>query len=113
MPEGQYTGQRGKYVYTSDDGRTYVLTMDATLVLSNSGLTVFDPANPGSAQNKPMRFRPRGVYWEGDLNGRPVRKRLIAGTAASGLFSAASSQAITIDGVAGNTTGRVGERLTY
>lgn len=117
MAEGQYSGSRGKYVYTSDDGREYVLTLDDTLVMTNSGLTVYDPATNTTAQNKPLRFKPRVVFWQGAIGtgaaAKFVRKALIAGTTASGLFSAKAPQAITIDGASGTTTGRRGEKMTF
>ena len=114
MAEGQYTGQRGKFVYTSDTGEQYVLTMDATLAaIAGTGLTVYDPTGAEKLPGKPSRFKPRVVFWQGVLNNRTVRKQVICGTTDGALFSADGSGALAIDGVNGITTGRRGERITY
>ena len=108
MAEGQYLGEKAKYVYTCDDGETqYVLTLDTTLAMGNSGLASAEAGGGGEAA--PKRFVPRTVHWQGTLQGRKVRKKLIAGTINSELYNPNASQAITIDGVAGTTTGKRGE----
>lgn len=114
MPTGQFTGPRDQYVYTTDTGAKYVLTLDADLAGLSGGLTVFDPAAPGAAVPAPRRFRPRGVYWQGTAAGYTTkRKFLVAGTPSDPIYASNTSQAITIDGVAGRTTGRRGERLSF
>lgn len=115
MPLGQFLGPRQKYVYTMDSDVEVVLTLDATLGgLANTGLTVFDPATPGDAVNAPRRFKPRGVYWQGTATGfEKSRKFLVCGDPAATLYASQVSQAVTIDGVAGKTTGRRGEKLTF
>lgn len=114
MPEGQFTGARSRFRYTADDARVFVLRLDSTLGgLANTGLTAFDPAAPGNAQNKPLRFKPRGVYWQGVLSGRIVRKFIVCGTTTAGLYAATGPQAVEIDQVNGTTTGRRGEKLSY
>lgn len=114
MPEGQYTGQRQSYIYESDAGEAYILLLDATLAgLAGTGLVAATAANAAGASPTPKRFRPRGVYWQGTLDGRVVRKRIICGTTESTLYQSDVSQSLTIDGVAGSTTGRTGEQLTF
>lgn len=114
MPEGQFTGSRGKYVYTNDAGDKYILRLDSTLVMSNSGLTVYDPATDSDATPKPLRFTPRGVFWQATASGfEGRRKYLIAGAADAALYQTAAPATFNVDGVAGTTTGRKGEKLTY
>lgn len=115
MPEGQFTGERKTYLYTPDSGdNIYLITTDATLGdLAAAGLTEATTANVGTAQPAPKRFKPRVVFWQGELNGNRVRKSIICGTVDATLYDSDSPQALTIDGVAGSTTGRRGERLSF
>lgn len=110
MPEGQFSGQRAAYEYVADDGTTYLLTLDETL--GGIGATGLTAASSGStAATKPDRFTPRVVFWQGTLSGRTVRKELVCN--ADGSIYTNNSQSLTIDGVAGSTTGRRGEKLTF
>ena len=110
MPEGQFTGVRATYEYTADSGTVYLITLDTTLGgLSETGLVPATSATLGV--EKPQSLNLRGVYWQGVLDGRVVRKRLVCNT--SGSIYADTSQSLTIDGVAGFTTGRVGEKFTF
>ena len=111
MPEGQFSGVRKTYNYISDSGSVIALSLDATLGdLSENGLSEANNDNLGN--NKPLRFKPRGVYWQGTLNNATKRKFIICAANAT-IYRADRSQALTIDGVAGKTTGRRGEVLTY
>lgn len=114
MPEGQFTGPRAKYVYTSDTGDDIILRLDSSLVIPTSALTTYDPVEDTAATAKPLGFKPRGVYWQAtatDFEGR--RKFLIAGDVSAGFYASNIPVAVTIDGVAGVTTGRRGEVLSY
>lgn len=114
MPYGQFTGPRLKYAYEDDTGATVVLRLDSTNVIPNSALPVYDPAVNTEAIAKPLGFKPRGVYWQAtaeDYEGR--RKFLVCGDPLAVLYSSNVPQVVTIDGVAGVTTGRRGEKLSY
>lgn len=114
MPEGQFTGSRGKYVYEMDSGVEIILELDETLADLSSTLTDFDPANPGTATAAPRRFQPRGVYWQATAaNFEGKRKFIVCGQSVDPLYATQVRQALTIDGVAGVTTGRRGEKLTF
>lgn len=114
MAEGQFTGTRSQYVYTSDSGADFILTLDDTNAqITGTGLVAFDPANPGTATPAPRRFTPRAIYWQGTLSGRQVRKRLVCGTTAAALYATGVSTALQIGDAMGATTGRVGEQLTF
>lgn len=115
MPEGQFTGTRSTYLYTPDSGDDlYLITTDTTLgSLAGAGLTAATSANIENAKPAPKRFKPRVVFWQGTLNGNRVRKAIICGSTDATLYDSDSPQALTIDGVAGSTTGRRGERLTF
>lgn len=111
MPEGQFSGPRGRYVYTSDSGQQYILTLDVTLAaVTGTGLSVAAPG--GTIPPPPKKFKPRIVWWQGVLSGKVVRKRVVCNRP-SPLYETPGASAIAIDGVDGRTTGRVGERLTY
>lgn len=110
MPEGQFTGTRSSYIYTADDGTTTILQVDDTLAgLTGTGLISYT----GQAVDglSVLRFTPRIVYWESD--DKTKRKRIICGDVTGTLYSKVTSAALTIDGVAGKTTGRRGEKLSY
>lgn len=114
MPVGQFTGTRGKYVYTSDTDDEYILEMDTTLAALSSTLTAFNPASPGDATPAPKRFKPRGVHWQGTAAGfEGKRKFIVCGTTEDTLYDTSVSATLTIDGAAGKTTGRRGETLTF
>lgn len=113
MAEGQYSGQRRPYLYISDSGEVIALLKDETLGdLAGTGLTRATTANIGTATPMPRRFTPRGVFWQGELNDKTVRKFLVC-NATGTLYQGNAPQALTIDGVAGITTGRRGEQQTF
>jgi hypothetical protein len=115
MAEGQFTGKRSAYLYTSDAGQQYLIRTDDTLAtLGGTGLIAATTANATGAQNPPKRFKPRGVHWQGVLNGRIVRKFIITnGGDSATLYVSGVVTSLTIDGVVGNTTGRRGEVHSY
>lgn len=111
MGVGQYLGERKTYVYTSDDTDTeYVLLLDETLATID-GCDLENYTGQAGVTPAPRRFKPRIVYWES--NDGKYRKKLICGTTDATLYKSNSSTALTIDGIAGKTTGRVGEKLTF
>lgn len=114
MGLGQFTGSRSTYVYQADGGKEYLLTLDDSLVIVGSGLVQFDPEEPGNATPAPKRFKPRGVYWQGTATGfEGKRKFLICSDPAGALYGVNVRQPITVDGIAGETTGRRGEKLSF
>jgi len=114
MAEGQFTGSRGKYTYTDDAGGKIVLRLDDSLVFTNSALTVFDPVADAAASPKPLRFKPRGVYWQATAAGFVgKRKFLVCGAITATLYASNAPQALSVDGVAGVTTGRRGETQSF
>lgn len=111
MAEGQYAGLRGNYEYTSDDGTEYIISTDRTLgAIAGADLQLATASSTAVAV--PKRFRPRVVYWQGELNDRIVRKKIICDSTST-LYQNNKSVALAIDGVAGFTTGRRGERFSY
>lgn len=111
MPEGQFSGSRAKYEYLSDSGTVFKLTLDQTLGdIEAAGLT---PATATStAVNKPVGFKPRVVFWQGELNGDIKRKEIVCDRTST-LYATDVSQSLTVDSVAGVITGRRGEKLTF
>jgi len=114
MGYGQFTGPRLKYAYEDDLGNTVVLRLDSTNVIANSAMPVYDPAVNTEAIGKPLGFKPRRVYWQGTATGFENRRKfLICGDITAVLYSSNVPQVVTIDGVAGVTTGRRGESQSY
>lgn len=99
---GNNLGPRGYYEYTSDTDVQYTIQTDRDLGTAG-GLTL-SVANP----NKPTKFRCRGVWAESAAGNR----KFIICNRDSALYSD-TSQTVTIDTVAYNTTGRRGEALSY
>lgn len=110
MPEGQFSGARGKYAYESDGGETYNLTLDTSLVVAATGLAA---AVAGTGTGKPLNFKPRGVYWQATGAGFEGKRKFLVCAADAAAYVANTRTAITIDGVAGVTTGRRGEQFSY
>lgn len=111
MAEGQFTGERCAYVYVMEDGTPIQLVLDRTIAeVVGTGL-VLAQADDGSV-SKPINFTPRGVYWQGELDGKQKRKFLPC-SFPSPLYGNNVSAPVTIDGVVGRTTGRVGEKLSF
>jgi len=107
----QRLGSRSYYTYTSDSGDDYNLLLDDTMAtLPGTGL-VLEAANSDSSP-PPRRFKPRGVFWESNTQGLSS-KFIVCGTVGSTLYSQNSSTSVTIDGEAGRTTGRKGEKVSY
>lgn len=114
MAQGQFLGPRGQYVYTSETGAQYVLTLDADLAGLSGTLTAFNPAAPGAAIVIPKRFTPRGVYWQGTATGYTTkRKFIVVGGPTDPIYDISAPTSLTIDGIAGKITGRRGERISF
>jgi hypothetical protein len=114
MAEGQYTGVRATYIYETDDGRKILISTDKTLGdIPNNGLIAATTGNSGEAGAKPSRFEPRVVFWQGTGENIGKKKRIICGDVTASLYASSISQALTIDGIAGVTTGKRGEKLTF
>lgn len=111
MPEGQFSGSRKVYEYTTDTDKVVLLQLDETLgSVTGCGLSAATTAS--EATPPPARFKPRIVYWQGVLSGRIVRKQIVC-EVDSTLYLSDKSVTVTIDGVVGVTTGRRGEKLSY
>jgi hypothetical protein len=115
MPEGQFSGERRTYLYTTDDGQEiYLLLLDRTLAeLAGTGLLVANTVTATAASPKPQRFEPRVVFWQGEIGGRTVRKQLVCGTVSSALYALNTSRDLIVDQIPGSTTGKKGERLSF
>lgn len=113
MPEGQFLGKKGSYIYTADSGALYVLRRDQTLATLPGVDLPPATVNSDNLQATPQGIKYRGVYWQSELNGRLVRKFIICGSVLSTLYEKDVSTDLTIDGVAGYTTGKKGEAVSF
>jgi hypothetical protein len=111
MGLGQFTGARGNYEYTADDGSLYLISTDRTLG-DISGAKLVLATSGSDAVSPPKRFRPRIVYWQGELNSKIVRKKIICDIDST-LYKNNKSVSLEIDNVDGFTTGRRGEKFSY
>lgn len=105
-------GPRAKYKYTMDDGTIIKLRLDKDLGdLAACGLS---PVVTGdNASNKPTNFKPRVVHWQVILpDGKISRKQLVC-SSTSDAYTSVDPFNISIDGIAGQTTGRRGEQISF
>lgn len=110
MAEGQFLGNRKSYIYVSDEGTKYIALLDETLAsLADVGFDEY--TGQADAQPMPKRFKMRLVYWE--ATDFYKRKRLYCGKNDATLYKKKASTNLIVDGVAGFTTGRVGEKMSY
>lgn len=100
-------GPRGRYVYTTDTGVNYTIETDVDLAAA-AGLSAVGATEPPL---KPSNIKPRVVFVQATVGGRLLRRDLVV-NADSTLFTD-SRQTATIDGTAGTTTGRRGERVSF
>lgn len=100
-------GPRGRYVYTTDTGRDFVVETDVDLAAA-AGLSAATSPEP---DRLPSNINPRVVFVQAVVGGRTLRKNLVV-NAGSPLFTD-SRKAVTIDGTAGTTTGRKGESVSF
>lgn len=122
MPlNGNRLGPRAKYVYESEKANTlYIIETDTDLAIAKTGSgddppDLYDPASPPPApaviSPAPKRFKPRVVFVQDPVSG--ARKELICFQADASLYASTAKQSVTIDGLAFDTTGRRGEKLTF
>lgn len=114
---GNTLGKRAKFIYTSDSGQAYVMTLDEDLGTA-AGLPQRDATNGGNAVRRPTRFKPRVVFVEATIEGEEegdsyvARKELVV-NATSALYNTNSAATVTIDGTEFTSTGRRGEKLSF
>lgn len=113
MPEGQFLGKKGSYIYTADSGALYVLQRDQTLATVTGADLPPATVNSDNLTATPRGLKYRGVFWQAELNGRIVRKFIICGSVLSPLYEKDVSSPLTIDGVEGSTTGKKGEAVSF
>lgn len=113
--------QKDNYVYTDDTGRNFIIVLAIDDVISNSGLTPYDPATPPtpapSGRLSPKKCR--RVYAQVEYNPgggaapRLVRRAFVA-QATSDLYKTNNPQNVSYtDGLTLVTTGRRGEKITF
>lgn len=115
MPAGT-RGKSAKAQYTTDSGKKIIIKVPQYILDGGShGLQPTD----GTEVAKPDRFKPRVVFWEGEIAAVPpatqnqVIRRSIPCNAGSALINSDAVTAHTLDGVVGATTGRKGEKVSF
>lgn len=113
---GNRLGERGRYLYESDGGDTYIVETDTSLAIAGFGAgtaapVAYDPESPGDAQPAPKRFSPRVVYVQASDG---ARKAMIAFDATASAYARTNSASYTIDTETGwVSTGRRGEKQSF
>lgn len=111
MPVGTFRKPPAPYKYTKDDGTDIILCLDET-VASATGNGMVKQTTASDLGGAPLRFEPRVVFWQAVVDGKKRRKEVVC-QADSALFKKKGSSTLTIDGVAGVTTGRRGEQQSF
>lgn len=113
MPEGQFLGSKGVYVYTDDSGVGYLIRMDKTLAAIPELGMVQAVDGDLTKPTLPKGFSTRKVLWEGLCEGIKRRKTLTANNTSTAYLAAGSTQFDISGSTQGATTGRVGEKKSY
>lgn len=109
MADGLILGPKAKFTYVDDDGNEwYIQTLAGLGNVEGTGLTEIE-GNP-TVPKKPSNIRARFVHWNG--NEGKIKKKLICAPDGT-LYKSNTSGDATVDGVAGVTTGRIGEKVTF
>lgn len=117
---GNTLGKKVKFIYTSDGGVNYNMSIDENLGEA-AGLPIATTQTLASSQRRPSRFKPRCVFVEAFIpetdteeggDGYIARKELTC-NADSPLYRTVSPGTVEIDGVLFTTTGRRGEKLSF
>jgi hypothetical protein len=105
---GNILGGRSWYSYTADSGQVFSIQMDDSIAASVGA--VLDDTNP----SPPKRLEPRVVHCEAVVTGGIIkRKSVVVPLISAAVYATDTTATITIDGLAFQTTGRTGEKLTF
>lgn len=104
---GNTLGARAYYLYEDDAGNQYKYQTDVDL-----GEAVGAVLND-TAPDLPRRFEPRGVFVQGIVNDKTVRKFLIVPDVTEGIYASNASQTVIVDSTSFSTTGRKGEKVSF
>lgn len=108
---GNLLGPRAVFVYTTDGGTAYNVTLDASVAtaVGNVQSSANNPALRASGR-RPFQLR----YILCSLQSNPATtKRVPVGNAANLLFARDVAGVVNINGVVWNITGRVGEKASF
>lgn len=107
---GNRLGARATFEYETDSLETVAYQGDRSVGLAVGNPLATNPGRPVSINGRYLRARYILVQQKSDPS---VKKRIVIGKADNTLFAGDSSQEVTINGVLFETTGRVGESVTF
>ena len=107
---GNRLGPRATFEYETDSLETILYQADRSVGIAVGNTLATTAARPSSINTRYLTGRYVLVEAVGDPN---VRKRIFIGDRLNTLFSGDTSQTVTINGVEFQTTGRVGERVSF
>lgn len=107
---GNLLGPRAVFEYTTDALEVVSYVADRSVGLAVGNPLATNPGRPTSVNSKYLRGRYVLLQLQSDPN---VKKRVVIAESDNTLFAADSSQTVTINSVVWQTTGRVGERVSF
>ncbi len=107
---GNRLGPRATFTYTTDSLEEVSYVQDRSVGLAVGNVLATNPGRPTSVRSRYLKARYVLVEQVSDPT---IRKRIVIGEADNTLFAADSSQTVTINSVVFQTTGRVGEAVSF
>lgn len=106
---GNRLGPRGTYLYESDAGVTYNISLDDSVATAVGNTLSTNAAFPVLKATQRRPLSPRYILTQ-LVSDPSVTKRIIVGDATNALWTSSAASTVTINGVAYTVTGRVGEK---
>lgn len=107
---GNRLGPRATFEYVTDALETVAYQGDRSVGIACGNTLATNPGRPTSVNGKYLRGR---YVLLQQVSDPAVKKRVIIGAVGNTLFAGNSSQVVNINGVDFETTGRVGEAVTF
>ncbi len=107
---GNRLGARATFVYTTDSLEEVAYQGDRSVGLACGNVLATNPGRPTSVNSKYLRGRYVLLQAVADPM---VKKKVVIGAVDNTLFAGDASQVVNINGVDFETTGRVGEAVTF
>lgn len=107
---GNRLGERAVFEYTTDSLEVVSYVADRSVGLAVGNPLATSPGRPTSVNSRYLQGRYILLQLQSDPT---VKKRVVIAEADNTLFAADSSSTVTINSVVWQTTGRVGERVSF
>lgn len=107
--EGNVLGPRGTYVYETNTGVSFNMSLDRSVSDAVGNALSQNGALPVATSGGTIPFSPRYILVR-SADEPSKRKKIVIGDPANSLYASAAAASVTINGEVFNVTGRVGEK---